>query len=62
MRPFTYLRQFTKYSFITLPKQKPCRGTARHKSVMKHALAALLLLYLADVPHQLKDNLSTLIL
>jgi len=29
---------------------------------MKHALAALLLLYLADVPHQLKDNLSTLIL
>ena len=43
------------------PKQKPCRGTARHKSVMKHASAALLLLYLADVPHRLKDNLSMLI-
>lgn len=29
---------------------------------MKHALAALLLLYLADVPHRLKDNLYVLIL
>ena len=29
---------------------------------MKNALAALLLLYLADVPHRLKDNLYVLIL